>query len=554
MFKGLIYKKKSSKELKHYGIISALIDKLKIVEKIDERLPMERNRLNGVTRGQIVKALIINTLAFAERRLYLVADFFNGLNPEKLIGPGVTAEKLNDDIIGRTLDEIFKYGVRKLLTEIAIEIIGEHSSIQNILHIDTTSISVEGNYNDPSTDLNGVEFTIRHGYSKDRRPDLKQFIYSLITIGKSNIPLSAEVLPGNSSDKKVMIELIGYVKQFYEELYKQNCPYIFVADSALYNKDNLLTKKYSLQWITRIPETISKSKELKVGEYDNWEEYDDNYSMLPFSSEYGGVQQRWILVQSKDAYERDIKLLQKNLEKKEAECNKAIIKLSKEIFHCKKDALKAVTKLEKKYPLFFLRVTEMVSVYHNDKVGRPGKGTKKLSGHSVRIEMSKNEEAIKKLEIACGRFILGSNIIDETFTDRDIFKAYKDQAKVENCFRFMKNPSFFASDIYLKKTGRIEALMFVITLAIMIYNIGQYYIRKQLGKYNTLFPNQVGKMIGNPTLRWIFQSFRLIQISSTGEITNMKMHLAIIVSFFGKKTMDIYGIRGDPPPFVLSLN
>ena len=50
--------------------------------------------------------------------------------------------------------------------------------------------------------------TITHGYSKDHRDDLKQFVLNMITIGNSRIPLWVELLSGNAADKKSFRETI----------------------------------------------------------------------------------------------------------------------------------------------------------------------------------------------------------------------------------------------------------------------------------------------------------------------------------------------------------
>lgn len=41
---------------------------------------------------------------FSNRRLYLMPQFFETKAVERLLGPGITAEDLNDDCLGRTLD------------------------------------------------------------------------------------------------------------------------------------------------------------------------------------------------------------------------------------------------------------------------------------------------------------------------------------------------------------------------------------------------------------------------------------------------------------------
>ncbi len=43
---------------------------------------------------------------------------------------------------------------------------------------------------------------------------------------------------------------------------------------------------------------------------------------------------------------------------------------------------------------------------------------------------------------------------------------------VERGFRFLKDPIFFTSTLFLKKPERIEALLMVMTLSLLIYTIG----------------------------------------------------------------------------------
>jgi transposase len=59
--------------------------------------------------------------------------------------------------------------------------------------------------------------------------------------------------------------------------------------------------------------------------------------------------------------------------------------------------------------------------------------------------------------------------------------------------------------IFLKSPKRIEALMMVMTLCLLVYNIAQYKLRQSLITKGETIPNQLGKEIKNPTVRWIFQ-------------------------------------------------
>jgi transposase len=59
--------------------------------------------------GTATMAMILNGLGFSNRRLYLVAQFFASKPVEYLLGPGITAEQLHDDCLGRTLDWLYAH-------------------------------------------------------------------------------------------------------------------------------------------------------------------------------------------------------------------------------------------------------------------------------------------------------------------------------------------------------------------------------------------------------------------------------------------------------------
>jgi Domain of unknown function (DUF4277) len=55
----------------------------------------------------------------SNRRLYLVAQFFATKPVEHLVGPGITAEQLYDDCLGRTLDWLYEHDPTALFAGIA---------------------------------------------------------------------------------------------------------------------------------------------------------------------------------------------------------------------------------------------------------------------------------------------------------------------------------------------------------------------------------------------------------------------------------------------------
>ena len=84
-------------------------------------------------------------------------------------------------------------------------------------HLDSSSFSVHGEYKEVLPRKEGdseqastqaeivkeIPIKITHGYSRDHRPDLKQFLLNIIVAGDGDVPIFISTGSGNQSDKKV---------------------------------------------------------------------------------------------------------------------------------------------------------------------------------------------------------------------------------------------------------------------------------------------------------------------------------------------------------------
>jgi transposase len=105
-------------------------------------------------------------------------------------------------------------------------------------------------------------------------------------------------------------------------------------------------------------------------------------------------------------------------------------------------------------------------------------------------------------------FILATNALDPTqLPPQAVLEGYKGQGHAERGFRFVKDPQFFASSLYLKKPERIMALLMVMTVCLLVYAALEYRIRTALKEHDATFPDQKGKPGQNPTARWVFHYF-----------------------------------------------
>jgi len=284
-----------------------------------------------------------------------------------------------------------------------------------------------------------------------------------------------------------------------------------------------------------------------------WVELEKGYQVSSFPSSYGNVEQRWLLVFSEQAYKREEKTLKKKLEKQLNALEKSIWHLSNEIFSCLDDAKKAILAVAKNYRYHEVHY-EIVPIERYAKRGKPKlTDEKKLIGYQIQGEVKRNEKTIELELNRKGRFILATNDLDtKNYPDAQMLEEYKGQQGVERGFRFIKDPWFMVDSIFLKSNKRIEALMMVMTLCLFVYNYSQHQLRERLRQKNETLPNQLGKEVQNPTMRWIFQLMEGIGVVRFYKnsiktpfkevLTNLNRLREKIIRLFGNGACQMYGL------------
>jgi transposase len=172
------------KNLDHLGLIAGIIDDLNIENIVNSLIKTDIRE--KISAGTIIKAIILNGLGYMSQPLYLFPEFFRDKPVDKLLGYGIKAEEINDDKIGRVMDDIYEVSLDKLWTKIGLNVLKKYEIETKYSHLDSTSISVEGEYNQSEKEEKLVKIT--YGYSKDKRPDLKQFMLELIVSNDGDIP------------------------------------------------------------------------------------------------------------------------------------------------------------------------------------------------------------------------------------------------------------------------------------------------------------------------------------------------------------------------------
>lgn len=354
------------------------------------------------------------------------------------------------------MDRLYEAGLSSLFVEVASEAISRLGVSTQRLHLDATSFHLHGRYPQQQEQQGQQEavlgseqkepepIRITYGYSRDHRPDLKQFVVDLLCSGDGGIPAFFRAANGNDSDAATFASLIA---EFREQV---GFEALFVADAALYTEHNLQTLK-ELSWVSRVPQTLKQARAVleETDEQASRPSGREGYGLAQMRTDYAGVPQRWVIVSSEARAERMANQLDRRLDREETQLRVELRKLKRRSFNCESDARQEISRLDERLRFHRLGDVEGTSESYYARRGRPRKGEAPHYRYRITAEVVLDEEAVERARRRVGRFVLATNVLDEeSLPAEEVLEAYLQQGVVERGFRFLKDPMFFAEVAY----------------------------------------------------------------------------------------------------------
>ncbi len=256
--------------------------------------------------------------------------------------------------------------------------------------------------------------------------------------------------------------------------------------------------------------------------------------------------QRWLVVTSLAALQRGVKRVDRQLLKDSQSELNTWQKLSRRTFACQTDAQSEREVFQRGRKVLALEQPQGVEVRQHVQAGRPAAGVQPQGvGYQVQANPYRDPNLRRLRLMRKAAFILATNEVDEkTLSNAQLLARYKGQLNVERGFRFLKDPMFQASNVYLKSPERIRALLMVMTLCRLVYAALEYRLRQRLEQSNEQFPDQKGRLITHPTMRWVFQYFQGIDIvmlpGQPAAVLNRDGHHSLVLQLLGAAYEQLY--------------
>jgi transposase len=395
------------------------------------------------------------------------------------------------------------------------------------VHFDTTSRSVWGDYQFAETQ--DLPFQVTYGYSKDKRPDLKQFVLSTLCVDRA-VPLWGKPEDGNASDKTLNATLLSEIAHLLAQYGVQPSASIYIADAALVTEENLAALRDTL-FITRLPATYSACARVIADAvaHNAWEEVGVLAQTPPTKQRPGtfykvaeahvtlyGQVYRAVVVHSSSQDQRRQKALARELQASYATLEATARAVSQQEYCCQADAEAAAAKLRAQQSAYH-EVEVRIEVHPKYGPGRPSQKQPrviKALRYGLQVTLRERAEVIARRTQETGCVVLLTHVPtvgEMAHRAGDVLRADKAQHGIEQNFGFLKDP-LIVNSLFLKQPERIEALGLVLLLALLLWRLVERTLRVHVETTETPLPGWDKKATQKPTAFMMMTKFAGVMV------------------------------------------
>ena len=405
-----------------------LLQRLGLIDFLGEQLAVRREEIPWATMSLV---LVLARWCDPSSELHLAEQGYESMGLADLLG--VSAEKVNDDRLYRTLDRILPH--KAALEKHLKQRLGELFQIEyDLLLYDVTSTYFEG-----EAEKNPQA---QRGYSRDHRSDCKQVNIALV-VSRQGLPLGYEVFAGNRHDATTVEEMVEAMERKYGKASR-----VWVMDRGMTSEDNVeFLKQEGRRYIVGTPKSMLKRFEQELLSQD-WKHVHEGLEVRLCRAPAG--EEVFILCRSAERqakeraiHERFEQRIEAGLKKIQAGCGRR----QSSPTQVAQRVGRLLGKNSRAAKLFQVKVEA-------DDEGRAQLQWEKLEGWRDWARISE------------GCYLLRSNVTD--WSGEELWQAYIQLTEAENAFRIHKS-DLHLRPIWHQKEHRVQAHILVCFLAFVLW-------------------------------------------------------------------------------------
>ena len=349
---------------------------------------------------------------------------------------GIPVEKVNDDRLYRTLDELLphKDKISKHLQDRYSEWFG---SDFDFLFYDITSTYFEGSCpKNPQA---------QRGSSRDNRPDCKHVLIGLV-VNRDGLPIGYEVFDGNRRDVTTLEEMVDLMESKYGKAKRT-----WVLDRGFVSEENLeLLRGRGATYIVGTLRNLLKDFRSNIDTNDGTVIQEGVEVKIARHPKFGS--EKFILCRSEGRRQKECAMLDRQANRLETELKKIASGVTK-------GRLKNASQIERRIGRWLGRNPKAELLFEVELV-------RDTQGHLKDLKIEHRKDRTDWAEKASGCYILRTNLTEED--PASLWKVYMHLVQAEKAFR-MEKSDLGLRPVFHQTEDRVRAHVFVCFLALALY-------------------------------------------------------------------------------------
>jgi transposase len=456
-----------------FPVILEYLRKLGFAAVIDKSVPWE----GDIPLGTLAEILVLNRM-LQPKALMRVGQWAQRAGVAAYYG--LTAEQLNDDLLGRALERLQKHQSAVEMGLVLASIRRFGLQVQDV-HYDISDVELYGSYERPLSRTPSPSGPLpAYGRTKSGRKNLKQIQFGLNVTHDGGVPISHLPLDGNAAEAPTHLENLRQLRRIVPTRTRLT----YRADTKLDTPENLLTVKagggYFLCGGVFSPAMqerfLEHREELRPVEYwpksqarlppDQRDQYQAFELWDTLTGEVDGrpvtLKYRQVFVWSEAKMRQERATRERHVAKIRAEFEAVARNLNRYSLKTEAAIVRRLESAKARYP--------EGDLFEYTLSGRPGRFV---------LTWGINAAALSQWERLEGVYLLKTNWARRQYPLATVLAEYKTQSGVERRIHHLKGPLAVAP-VFLEKPERIAGLLCIVVWALLVLSLMERQVRRSL--------------------------------------------------------------------------
>ena len=563
----------------HLPLVMDVLRRSQVLETIDHAIG--QHVLSDVSTGECV-AVILAGVFVGAHSLWRIRDRLAPYDMATIMqDPGFDLSRFPEERLAKALDDLHRFGLDRLMSGLALEVIRQHALDTHFLHFDTTTLSFYGSYEreglaSVSDGINPPP-KVTFGHSKAHRPDLKQVLFGSLVTADGGVPLMGKVMDGNMADSVAAAEFFGRVRELVSDP-REVC---LVADSKGWCDRTLAVVEQSgMRLLSRLPRSERMHRDLMARDWRPTQVIErpgknpsapvERYELMGFDvtrqitiettlpdktvkRETHDIPARAVRVYSTALLKTKLATLERLRARESRRAIERIRDWQDVVYACEIDAQRAADRHVVQYEAVTHDLT--AGVERREGPAKPGRGRPRRRQEPAlaatvhwRVRYTTTPVAAdistQRLHDQASFILIRTRNHGWEFTDAEMIDHYRQQYHCEHGFAWLKSGADI-NPMFIETPHRIASMGFIYCIGLMTWNLIQRTVRAHLKATNSGLPYHRNKPSANITTRFLFELFPSVQTVVIVQEDGLRQKQTVGLQQWQLRAIEALGTRQD---------